>query len=88
MSSSRREARRLAKPSEVDGIPADLAGGPCVEVWADRASRFPQHSARLRWKAARDAWMRSQDLDPRTDYRQLPRVLRDRAPYFREDTNQ
>jgi hypothetical protein len=68
------------------GIPADLAAGPCVELWADKGGHFPQWSARINWRAARNKWARTQGLHMPGDYRHLPKELRDRAPYYR-DTN-
>ena len=65
-----------------------MAAGPCIELWGDPTARFPEHSAWVNWRAARDQWMRAHGLKPVTDYRHLPRVLHDRAPYFRnEDTS-
>lgn len=84
MTSSRRAARRPPAKSEAGTIPADLAAGPCVEIWADSGCHFPQWSARIQWKAARDAWARGQGLHMPGDYRHLPPVLRDRAPYYRD----
>jgi hypothetical protein len=84
MTSDRRAARRSAPTPSVDGIPADLAAGPCVEVWADPGSNAPQFSALRNWQAARDEWMTARGLDPDPDYRHLPPGLYDRAPYSRE----
>ncbi len=81
MTSDRRAARQKAPSPTVDEIPADLAAGPCVEVWADSGERFPEWSAWRNWHDARDDWMTSQGLDPATDYRHLPDALRSRAPY-------
>ena len=83
MTSDRRAARRMAPaPAAVDGIPADLALGPCVEVWADAGDGFLEWSAWWHWKAARDEWMTASGLEPGRDYRYLPPALFDRAPYY------
>jgi hypothetical protein len=78
--STRRDARRAPVAQEIDGIPADLAAGPCVEIWADSGCHFPQWSARNNWHSARNEWARKQGLD----YRHLPRHLMDQAPYYRD----
>lgn len=73
----------MAPAISAAAIPAELAAGPCVEVWADPASRFLEWSAWRNWHDARDEWMTAQGLDPVKDYRHLPRELLTRAPYFR-----
>jgi hypothetical protein len=83
MTSDRRAARRMAPPATAEGIPADLAEGPCVEVWADPGCGLPQWSAWRNWHDARDEWMTAHGLDP-TDYKHLPRELYTRAPYSRK----
>ena len=80
--SNRRAARGANGPQAitVDGIPVALAQGPCVETWGSGPDDL--FGARSAWKAARDGWAIAQGLDPRRDYRLLPSVLRDRAPYY------
>jgi len=78
MASERRAARQLVPTPTANGIPTDLAAGPCIEVWADPDCRFPEWSAFRNWKDARDAWARAQGLNP-SDYCHLPAELYDRA---------
>lgn len=66
------------------GLPADLALGPRIEVWADPDSSCPQFSARTNWRDARNEWAADNGLTLPADYRHLPRELCDRAPYYRE----
>lgn len=83
MTSNRRAARRRDLPAAtVNDIAADLAAGPCVEVWATPGEQ-PVFSARRNWKTARDDWCREHDLmnGARPDWRRIPKALRDRAPF-------
>lgn len=80
MGSSRRAARTGPETQPAGRTPANLRDGPCVELWADRACRFPLWSAWRNWQDARNAWAEARGLD----YRQLPEELRDRAPFFRD----
>lgn len=84
--SSRREARRKYVAATANGVPADLALGPCVEVWADPKAACPVTSARARWRAARDEWCRAHELmnGDRPDYQHIPPELRDRGPFYRQ----
>ena len=84
MTSNRRAARSAAPLAEVDGVPLNLAAGPCVELWADPDAPCPILSARRHWRAARNGWALANGLTLPGDYRHLPRVLRDRGPYFRD----
>lgn len=83
MTSARRAAGRDATlPAVTDsGIPADLAAGPCVDLWGEDPGDLI--GAWRAWVDARDEWARGQGLDPRADYRRLPPELRDRKPYRR-----
>lgn len=80
--SSRRDARRTGSSTSADsGIPADLALGPCIEVWADPDAPCPSFSARRNWQDARNEWAAANGLSLPADYRHLPRELCDRAPF-------
>lgn len=62
--SARRSARRAATPGSraqllSNELPPDLAMGPCIEVWADRATDVAAGSAP--WMRARRAWARAVD---------------------------
>lgn len=70
------------------GVPADLALGPSIEVWADPDSRSPQFSARTNWRDARNEWAADNGLTLPEDYRHLPRELCDRAPYYASERTQ
>lgn len=56
----RRAARRApAHQGAPDALPAELAMGPCLEVWADRgpvSSTVPWMRARRAWQDAVAAW--------------------------------
>lgn len=82
--SARREARRKAATTTQDapGIPRKLAAGPRTDLWGKNTDDLL--GARQAWRDARDQWARAHGLaKPRghIDYRGLPSVLRDRAPY-------
>ncbi len=84
---SRREARRRALVTD-NGIPTDLAAGPCVELWADPPPASALFSARANWRDARLAWCRKHGLATEAghiDYHHLPPELRDRAPFHRTE---
>lgn len=52
----RRAARRAAATGP-EGFPAELAGGPCLEDWADDAEPWAAaHTARRAWGAAVAEW--------------------------------
>lgn len=63
--SDRRDARRLtpAGGSDPSGLPAEMAMGPCIEVWAGDGSADQRefdpagaYRARRNWAAAVDEW--------------------------------
>lgn len=82
--SARRQARSSAAAIAVspNGVPAEIAAGPRVDLWAD-AKGCPLSSARRNWRHARDEWCRRHGLmapTGRLDFSRLPPELRDRAP--------
>lgn len=84
--SSRREARRRTTDAPtVNGIPVNLAAGPCIEVWADPGAPCPSFSALRNWQDARNEWAAANGLDLPGDYRHLPRELCARAPFSRAE---
>lgn len=81
MTSERRTAGRPAiSRREIDGVPADLAAGPAVELWADHNCHVPQWSAHRNWRDTRGRGASDNDLQFPGEYRHLPRALCDRAP--------
>ena len=55
---ARRRARaREVGVSESGGVPAVLAVGRCIEVWADPAAACPSWSAVRRFDAVRESWL-------------------------------
>ena len=69
--SNRRKARRRAAKGALDGqigdLPAALALGPCVEVWADPTHSCPEWSAKRRFAAAASAWLDRAGVERDTD---------------------
>lgn len=65
--SARRQARQrtpvLERPQGPAGVPAALAIGRCVEVWADPSHPTPSWSATRRFNLAREAWARQAEAE-------------------------
>lgn len=94
--SDRRRARAAAATSQDGRLPAELAMGPCMEVWAPEpkvSDYLPdgmtpaQLDYVTRWGDARHAWhhaLLKWSKDNRIDWRQARQMCRTTSPWSRE----